>query len=110
MARSWIRSCVLITGVAVLGMTTRIMADDPHGDFGALVQAYLSEHSEGLFGIRHPLEKSALGPYDGPDNLQAIQVAPGLRVSLVSSVTASAADQIALWPNDDHPTHLFVCD
>ena len=23
---------------------------------------------------------------------------------------AAAADQIALWPNDDHPTHLFVCD
>src|SRR6185295_17761935 len=57
-----------------------------------------------------PLEQSALGPYDGPDNLQAIQVAPGLHVSLVSSSTASAADQIALWPNDDHPTHLFVCD
>src|SRR4029078_2671347 len=37
-------------------------------------------------------------------------VAPGLQVSLVSSVVASAADQIALWPNDEHPTHLFVCD
>src|SRR6185295_20181011 len=49
-------------------------------------------------------------PYGGPDNLQAIQVAPGLHVSLVSSGVASAADQIALWPNDDHPTHLFVCD
>ena len=31
-------------------------------------------------------------------------------MSLVSSCVASAADQIALWPNDDHPTHLFVCD
>src|SRR6185312_10822682 len=29
---------------------------------------------------------------------------------LVSSSTASAADQIGLWPNDEHPTHLFVCD
>ena len=28
----------------------------------------------------------------------------------MSSSVASAADQIALWPNDDHPTHLFVCD
>src|SRR6185295_4355417 len=49
-------------------------------------------------------------PYGGPDNLQAIQVAPGLHVSLVSSGVASAADQIALWPDDDNPTHLFVCD
>ena len=31
-------------------------------------------------------------------------------MSLVSSTVASAADQIALWPDDDHPTHLFVCD
>ena len=54
--------------------------------------------------------ESALGPYDGPDNLQAIEVAPGLRVSLVSSSVASAADQIALWPDDDNPTFLFVCD
>src|SRR6185503_4022403 len=37
-------------------------------------------------------------------------VAPGLHVSLVSSGVASAADQIALWPDDYHPTHLFVCD
>jgi len=76
MPRSWIRACVLISGVAVLGMTTRTMAKNPHADFGAFVQAQLSEHAEELFGFRHPLEKSALGPYDGPDNLQAIQVAP----------------------------------
>ena len=42
--------------------------------------------------------------------LQAIQVAPGLRVSLVSSSVASAADQIAFWPNDDRPRYVFVCD
>src|SRR5262249_4223370 len=38
------------------------------------------------------------------------QVAPGLKVSLVSSSVASAADQIALWPDDEHPRFLFVCD
>ena len=30
-------------------------------------------------------------------------MAQGLHVSLVSSRVASAADQIALWPDDDHP-------
>jgi secreted PhoX family phosphatase len=109
MVRSWIRTCVLITSVVILGMTIRTTAKNPHFDFGAFVQGQLSDHSEELFGFK-PLKKSALGPYDGPDNLQAIQVAPGLHVSLVSSVVASAADQIALWPDDDHPTHLFVCD
>jgi len=105
-----IGSCVLITGFAFVGMTSRTIANHPHTDFGTFVAEQLAEHSEQLFGFRRPLEQSALGPDDGPDNLQAIQVAPGLRVSLVSTGVASAADQIALWPDDDHPTHLFVCD
>ena len=105
-----IGSCVLVTALAVVGMTSRTKADHPRVDFGAFVEAQLSEHSEQLFGFRRPLERSALGPYDGPDNLQAIQVAPGLHVSLVSSSVASAADQIAMWPDNDHPKFLFVCD
>jgi hypothetical protein len=101
---------VLVAGLAVVGLTTRTIANHGHIDFGSFVADQLSDHSEQLFGIGHPLEESALGPYDGPDNLQAIQVAQGLHVSLVSSSTASAADQIALWPDDDHPKYLFVCD
>src|SRR4029077_8458984 len=103
-------SCVLVTGLAVVGMTTRMMAGHPHGDFGTFIADQLSDHSEQLFGIEQPLEESALGPYDGPDNTQAIQVAPGLHVSLVSSSVASAADQIAMWPDDDNPKFLFVCN
>jgi hypothetical protein len=91
-------------------MSTRALARNPRADFGAFVEEQLAAHSEQLFGIRHPLSRSALGPYDGPDNTQAIALAPGLRATLVSSSVASAADQIAFWPNDDHPTHVFVCD
>jgi secreted PhoX family phosphatase len=109
--RTWsIGAAVLITGFTVVGMTSRMRADHPAADFGTFVESQLREHSEQLFGIGRPLEKSALGPYDGPDNLQAIQVAPGLQVWLVSSSVASAADQIALWPDDEHPRFLFVCD
>ena len=32
-----------------------------------------------------------------------------LQVSAVSNATGPLADMIALWPNDEHPTHLFVC-
>ena len=110
MNRSFARWSVAITGFAVLGLTSQMKADRPTLDFGSFVQDELREHAEQLFGIERPLAKSALGPYDGADNLQAIQVAPGLKVSLVSSSVASAADQIALWPNDDRPTHVFVCD
>jgi uncharacterized protein DUF839 len=110
MRRSVVGILALIIGFAVVGTASRTIAHDRQVDFGTFVEQLLSEHSEQLFGIKHPLDESALGPYDGLDNLQAIQLAPGLRASLVSTSVASAADQIALWPDDDHPTHLFVCD
>ena len=110
MSRSFVRSSLLVCGLALVSMTARTLADNPHVDFGAWVQDQLSDHSEQLFGFRHPLEKSALGPYDGADNTKAIEVADGLKVSLVSSSVASAADQIAFWPNDENPRYVFVCD
>jgi hypothetical protein len=110
MRRSLIGTCVLITGLALIGTTSRMKAGHSPADFGTFVESQLAAHSEHLFGIRHPLEQSALGPYDGPDNTKAIQVAPGLEVSLVSTSVASAADQIAMWPDDEHPRYLFVCD
>src|SRR4030095_2991195 len=70
----------------------------------------LRAHSEQLFGFTHPLRESVLGPYGGAGNTKAIDGAHGLTVSLVSSAVASATDQIAMWPDDENPTHLFVCD
>src|SRR5712671_5399867 len=108
MRPSLLVSGVLVTGLAVVGMTSRMIASNPNLDFGRFVADQLAAHSEQLFGIRHPLEESAFGPYDGPNNTQAIQVADGLQVSLVSSSVASATDQIAMWPDDDNPRYLFV--
>src|SRR6476661_382205 len=110
MLRSLIRFSVFILFVVAVLMNVPARAKNPKVDFGSWVQDQLGDHSEQLFGFRHPLAKSAPGPYIGADNTQAIQVADGLRVSLVSSSVASAADQIAFWPNDEHPTHVFVCD
>jgi len=100
----------VVVGLAVIAVPSHPSADRRHRDFGSFVASQLAEHSEQLFGFDRPLEASALGPYDGADNLQAIQLAPGLRASLVSSSVASAADQIAMWPDDDNPRFLFVCD
>jgi len=99
----------LFAGMAAVALPS---ADQGEGraDFGKFVEAQLAAHSEQLFGFNRPLDESALGPYGGPDNLQAIQVAPGLGVSLVSSSVASATDQIAMWPDNDNPRFLFVCD
>jgi len=110
MLRSAVRSVVIICFAVTVLMTARPGAQNPRIDFGLFAQDQLAAHAEELFGFTHPLTQSARGPYDGLSNTQAIQVADGLKVSLVSSSVASAADQIALWPNDDQPTHLFVCD
>ena len=100
---------IALTCLAGLAATTALTAQGPNADFGLFVEAQLKAHAEQLFGFRHPLEESALGPFTGPST-QALELADGLRVSLVSSGVAAAADQIALWPDDEHPTHLFVCD
>jgi secreted PhoX family phosphatase len=97
---------------ALLGaVTVQVAAHDDAGpDFGLFIQQTLQEHSLQLFGILRPLSRSALGPYSGADSTAAVEVAKGLTVSLISSAVAPTADMIALWPNDAHPTHLFVCD
>jgi len=48
-------------------MTSRTIANHPHRDFGLFVADQLSDPAEQLFGFAHPLEKSALGPYDGTE-------------------------------------------
>jgi hypothetical protein len=78
-------------------------------DFGLTVERLLNASAAALFGIQAPLQESALGPFTDPDSTQALERAKALSVSVVSNVTAPEADQIALWPNDEHPTHLFVC-
>src|SRR5262245_32667628 len=110
MRRSVTFTSFLVAGLALFVLAGRTRAENPNEDFGLFIADQLRAHSERLFGFNHPLAESVLGPYDGPDNTKAIQVAQGLTVSLVSSSVASATDQIALWPDDDHPTHLFVCD
>src|SRR4030095_116336 len=107
MRNSVIGVFALIVGLATVAGPSRTTASHGPVDFGKFVESQLAAHSEQLFGFNHPLDESALGPYDGPDNLQAIQVAPGLHVSLVSSSVASATDQIAMWPDDDNPKFLF---
>lgn len=109
MHRSFVRVAVAVCAAGLLASGTRIIAEERAVDFGAFIASQLRDHSMQLFGFRHPLEKSALGPFDGP-SVDALEVADGLKVTLVSSSVEAAADQIAMWPDNNHPTHLFVCD
>jgi len=110
MQRPLARLCVVGVGVAVLALGARPLADsDRATDFGKFVAGQLREHSMELFGFEDPLRESALGPFNGL-SVQALDLAGDLKATLVSSAVHNSADQIALWPDDDHPTHLFVCD
>jgi secreted PhoX family phosphatase len=100
-----VAGAIVLVGAVV---RTVVVASAP-ADFGAWVQDQLQAQSADIFGFE-PLEKSATGPYNGADNTKAIQVANGLLVSLVSSSSASATDQIAFWPDSVRPRYLFVCD
>ena len=93
-----------------LGGASQIVAQEPPTlDFGAFVQHQLNARAPQLFGIVHPLDESALGPYTGANSTQAVVAAQSLQVSLVSNALHANADMIALWPDDENPTHLFVC-
>src|SRR5262245_74889 len=95
-----VMTCLLATPVLVFGQVKE--------DWGLKQQQQLEDHSEQLFGVTKPLTESALGPFTGTNSAQAVIAAKGLSVSVVSSATDPLADQIALWPNDEHPTHLFM--
>jgi hypothetical protein len=99
----------VVAGVTALSLAARPAAESHRADFGMFVAEQLRSHALELFGFHHPLEESAIGPFDGP-SVDALQLAGGLQATLISSAVENAADQIAMWPDDEHPTHLFVCD
>jgi secreted PhoX family phosphatase len=98
-----------IGAVAVTSIAAATVINNPKEDFGAFVQEQLRAHSEQLFGFSHPLEESAVGPFDGP-SVNALALADGLKATLVSSSVHQSTDQIALWPDNNDPKYLFVCD
>jgi hypothetical protein len=108
MPRTFAKSgAVLVLSMGLL--SSRVSAVRAEADFGLMVEKLLNNLSASLFGVQEPLPDSALGPFQDSDTCQALQVAKGLSVEVVSNVTDPLADQIALWPDDVHPTHLFVC-
>src|SRR5207245_6160633 len=109
MKRSFVRTCVVVSGLTAVALGVRPAAESPHPDFGMFVAGQLRAHAMELFGFDHPLEESAIGPFNGP-SVDALELAGGLKATLISSAGENAADQIAMWPDDEHPTHLFVCD
>lgn len=99
-------ACALM---ALLGASQQNLAAQAAGDWGLYVQQQMLEYARHLFGVG-ALRRSALGPFTEPNHVEALKVAEGLEVTLVSTAVASNPDMIAMWPNDRRPTHLFICN
>ncbi len=101
-------ACLATAGTALglfLSTVPTVLADM---DFGLKVQNALKSQSVPLFGVGKPLDESAPGPFTGANSREAIALAKGLNSVVISTAVDPQADQIALWPDDAHPTHLFV--
>lgn len=104
--------------VAALGLLTvgaAVASAVVVSDFGTKRDAKLASRSESLFGIDKPLAASSLTSIDlatakaSPAKL--VTLAKGLKARVVTSgVAGPNIDQMALWPDGKHPTHIIACN
>jgi hypothetical protein len=80
--------------------------DDP----GAAYADDLRSHAHDLFGFGKPVGASASTPSSTAPGNNAVVVAKNLKVKVVSAKVGEDADMIALWPNDNKPTHAIICN
>ena len=85
-------------------------------DIGQQVEALIRAQSFRLFGIVTPLSESSTTSLTAAqidaNPAALLTVARGLRVRVVSAGAdlAPNIDQMVLWPNDKHPTHIIACN
>jgi len=80
--------------------------------FGAERDATLAARSHELFGVGKPLTASSTISITAAeaqaDPTALVTLADGLHARVVTAgVAAPNLDQMALWPDDEHPTHLI---
>jgi len=80
--------------------------------FGVDRDASLAARSHELFGVGRPLAASSSNSITAAqaqaDPTSLVTLAEGLHASVVTAGTAPPnLDQMALWPDDEHPTHLI---
>ena len=95
--------------LSALALPVTVMADD---DFGMKVEQILNAQSEKLFGFNRPLMASAEGsvarvPGQKADDL--IELADGLKATILTREAGNKADMFSFWPNENSPTHAVFC-
>lgn len=105
----------LCAAAVLLGLTTGVAAVFGF-DFGLFRDHQLHDHARQLFGVTGPLEASSTESIDAAtaeDNPTSLATfAGGLRVRVVTAAANAGPniDMMALWPDDEHATHLIVCN
>src|SRR5215471_6090872 len=85
-------------------------------DFGVYRDKQLETNSEQLFGIVAPVQASSTQSITGIDaeaNPTAlVTLANGLTAHVLSAKSNLGAniDMMALWPNEENPTHVIACN
>jgi len=108
--RRWLLSIpVLVLCLSVSGVA------EAASDFGVFLQSLLFARAFTEFGIVRPLDESSSRQISAPEAqanpLALVTLAPLLKARVVTSTPlALNIDMIALWPDDQHPTHLFACN
>lgn len=97
-------------GLMLSAFAPAASADQRRRDPGIDYQRDLIDHSEDYFGFGRPVAKAADTPSSTLPGPKAVEVARGLRVSLVSDMVGQNADQMALWPNDEKPEYAIFCN
>jgi len=85
-------------------------------DFGRQVEILLKAEAPALFGVVGTLNASSTTQVTGAaaqaDPTQLVTLAHGLTARVVSEADGLGGniDQMVLWPNELHPTHLIACN
>ncbi|HED15976.1 MAG TPA: DUF839 domain-containing protein [Gammaproteobacteria bacterium] len=90
------------------------LSANTRNDFGIGVEQSLKNHSDKLFGVGSVLDKPAprsSSNYRRPGQPadQQLLLASGLKVEYLTREAADQTDMMALWPDDNNPSHLITC-
>jgi hypothetical protein len=112
---SWFGIIKLLAATAVVlgliataapSLAHRSEPDDPGADY----ERRLQRQTERLFGFERPVASAATTPSSTEPGDQAVDVAKGLNVRVVSDRVGENADMIALWPDDEQPSFAIICN
>jgi secreted PhoX family phosphatase len=82
--------------------------------FGVDRDQELAKNSEKLFGVGKPLDESSTASITQAqaqaDPTRLATLAKKLKARVVTTQGPAVDDQITLWPNREHPTHIIVCN